>query len=188
MRASRLIPLVLIPVLVLGSLVVLPRAASAGPPELAGEHFSEAFAFDCEGLWVEGVVSGVHTHPIREDKDGNVIFTDAGRWEATYTNPLNGTSETEVYAGRQTHTGYQNEDGTWTFIDTYTGIPTSLGGTGKGAVKDRGRVVFTAVVNLNDPDDPFDDELVSIEIEVAGPHPQLEPGFNFCDALKAAIG
>ena len=77
------------------------------------------------------------------------------------------------------------EDGilTITFQDRFTGIPSQwIGDDGKTLLKDRGYAEFVGeiVVDLGDPEDPFDDELLHFHEEIVthGPHPILEADFG----------
>jgi hypothetical protein len=55
---------------------------------------------------------------------------------------------------------------------------------------DRGQIVFTDVVDLNDLEDPDDDVLLSSEMTfVAGPHPEADADFElFCEVVVDVLG
>ena len=58
------------------------------------------------------------------------------------------------------------------------------------AAFDRGQIVFTDIVDLNDLGDPDDDVLLSSEMTfVAGPHPEADADFQlFCEVAIDVLG
>ena len=55
---------------------------------------------------------------------------------------------------------------------------------------DRGRIVFSIVIDLNDLENPDDDVFLSSEVVfVAGPHPEADSDFTlFCEVVEDVLG
>jgi hypothetical protein len=73
----------------------------------------------------------------------------------------------------------------------YSGVHQRLRSShGITAAFERGQIAFRTVIDLNDLEDPFDDELISFEtLFQAGPHPVAESGFAlFCDVFVEVLG
>ena len=146
--------------------------------ELCG--FEVNFALDTRG-WV------------RLWDNGRVLVTEHGSF--VLTNVENGKTLTNewrgAYRGQSTETV---EDGILTieFRDVNVGIPERWRDhNGKVLIFDRGRAAFEGkvIIDLVDPEDPEDDEVLHFheEVTVNGPHPILEQGFldpsQACEAL-----
>jgi hypothetical protein len=115
--------------------------------------------------------------------DGRVQVTERGSF--VLANPANGRTLTNdwagLYKGQATET--LNDDGTLTvaIVDRYLGIPERWRDSdGKILIMDRGYAQFDVelVIDLGDPADPDDDELLHqhVAITAHGPHPILEGG------------
>lgn len=172
--------------LALGMSVIGATSAQAAPPEFT-DKFDDQFAGPEEFLsdvcgfpiMVDGRVRGT----FRILADGSIHVNERGN--VVFSNPGNGRTLTNTWRVNVKSQGVEtfNDDGTLTieFEDTVTGMPDRwLDENGKTLVKDNGyaRFVGEAVIDLGDPDDPFDDELIHLheDITTHGPHPILEGG------------
>jgi len=127
---------------------------------------------------------------------GNVLIRDDGTVLDTslirvrWTN-ADGDWVTNMVAGPFRFTTIENADGTVTFRTAISGVHSKLRTSeGLTAAFDRGRIIFETTVDLNDPEDPEDDVVISDEIVFqAGPHPEADSGFTlFCDVIQDALG
>ena len=124
---------------------------------------------------------------------GFPLFKDTGSGTVTWTNPANGKSVSQFFAGVSDKdlTVVDNGDGTITLRTAVTGVPEKLIlSNGQTVTMDVGRVVFVSVINYNGtPTDTSDDVLISQSIEsISGPHPELQSGFTlFCQVVVAAL-
>ena len=127
---------------------------------------------------------------------GNVLIRDDGTVLDTslirvrWTN-ADGDWVTNMVAGPFRFTTIENADGTVTFRTAIRGVHSKLRTSeGLTAAFDRGRIIFETTVDLNDPEDPEDDVVISDEIVFqAGPHPEADSGFTlFCDVIQDALG
>lgn len=105
--------------------------------------------------------------------------------EAPCSRTPNGRSLTNSWVQNLQGQGTEtfDDDGTLTiaFDDVVTGIPERWrDADGTTLVKDRGRASFVGyvVIDLGDPDDPFDDEVIDFheDVSTSGPHPILDQG------------
>ena len=124
---------------------------------------------------------------------GFPLFKDTGSGTVTWTNPANGKSVSQFFAGVSDKdlTVVDNGDGTITLRTAVTGVPEKLIlSNGQTVTMDVGRVVFVSVINYNGtPTDTSDDVLISQSIEsISGPHPELQSDFTlFCQVVVAAL-
>ena len=124
---------------------------------------------------------------------GFPLFKDTGQGTVTWTNPANGKSVSQFFAGVSDKdlTVVDNGDGTITLRTAVTGVPEKLTlSNGRAVTMDVGRVVFVSVINYNGtPTDISDDVTLSTSIEsISGPHPDLQSdGALFCQVVVAAL-
>lgn len=174
--------------LALGLSVIGAPGAQAAPPQHI-EQFHDEFT-EVHGLlsalcgftvMVDHDVRGTFRHLA----DDSIHVTEQGR--RVLSNPDNGLTLTNAWNINVKAHGTEtfNDDGTLTIVfdDRITGIPARwLDHDGKTLIKDRGSVRFVgeAHIDLHDPDDPDDDELLAFEEEVVfhGPHPIIEDGLD----------
>jgi hypothetical protein len=178
--------------LALGLSVAGAATTQAGKPDVV-EQFHDVFTVEDEFLtevcdftvMVDGDIRGT----FRAWPDGRIHVTERGT--VVLSNPESGKTLTNTWAQNYKGDGSEtfNEDGTLTiaFDDKITGIPERWRGPdGKTLIKDRGyaRFVGEVVIDLGDPDDPFDDEVIHFQEEIIthGPHPILEGGLDPADA------
>jgi len=129
----------------------------------------------------------VVTGAINIASDGRV--TDSTRVRLTWTN-ASGTWLRNDVAGPATQVVTDNGDGTITIVDRERGIQELLrSAAGIEAAFDRGQITFTTVIDLHDPDDPEDDDVLSSAVSQAGPHPDADSDFElFCEVVEDVLG
>ena len=166
-------------------------AHAKGGPDL--EKFEDVFSAEDEFLtevcgftvMVDGDIRGT----VRFRPDGSIHVTERGT--VVLSNPDSGKTLTNTwrqnFKGQGTETF--NDDGTLTvtFDDKITGMPERWQDhNGKTLIKDVGyaRFVGELVIELNDPEDPEDDEVIRFEEEIVthGQHPILENGLDPSEA------
>ena len=182
---------------VLGASPAEAKGKGSGGPEIEqfNESFSEVDEFLSEvcgfTVLVEGNVGGT----FRMWDDGRIHVTERGN--VKLSNASTGKTITNWWRMNVKVQGTEtfNDDGTLTvtFNDKFTGIPERwIDENGKTLIKDAGfaRFVGEVVLDLGDPDDPFDDEVIFFTEEVTthGPHPLLGDALgpeDLCAALAA---
>lgn len=166
-------------------------AASIGAAVTAGgpEHVRESYGY--EGIFppvTEACGFEVHLHEAgdyhqRDYGDGRIAVHDQGVFQLV--NPANGKTLTQDYVRnyRGTHTSTILPGGIEEirFTDVYSGLPERWRGPdGEILIFDAGLAIIDGVVlfDLGDPDDPFDDVLLSVSetFDLRGPHPILSGG------------
>jgi hypothetical protein len=175
-----------IPAIVLPALLLLsPQAAlGARPIEHVVQKVDDTFAEELCGI-------AVTTHV---EVNENVLvyegsFTDLSRVRVTWTNADG--DWLQLFAAGRASIQFEEENGILTITEWHSGVQERLrSSAGITAAFDRGRIGFAIVIDLNDPEDPEDDELVSFEILfVAGPHPEADSDFSlFCDVVTEVLG
>jgi len=161
-------------------------ALAAKPAEHIVEKFAETFPEDLCGVPVMTHVEVNANILIYEDGS----FTDLTRVQVTWTD-ADGDWLRLFAAGRTRVQFEEDENGLLTITEWHSGVQERLrSAAGITAAFDRGRIVFVTVIDLNDPGDPEDDELVSFEtVFVAGPHPDADSDFTlFCDVVTDVLG
>lgn len=167
---------------VLTALVAAPAAAFAAKPvERFHDNFTDTFSDELCGIPVDGVAVGVDNFVLYDDDS----FRDTSSVRVTFTNPENGKSIVISNAGQVRGTALVDEEaGTVTFATTFKGLPEKIQ-TANGPVllRDAGIAVFTDVFDLETGD------LISSDVSINGPHPDLESDFvAFCEVVTAALG
>jgi predicted dehydrogenase len=179
-----------------GAIGTATAHAHEGPGAVV-EQFHDEFQVVDEFLTdicgFEVLVDGDIRGTFRLAPNGGIHVTEQGT--VVLSNPATGKTLTNWW--RQNYRGHGSEtfdDGilTITFDDTITGIPERwLDDDGNTLIMDRGfaRFVGEVVIDLADPEDPFDDEVIHFheEIITGGPHPILERRLDpqdACDLLS----
>jgi len=175
------------------ALVAAVALAAGAAPALAAKGSHEQVRVD-ETI-PHDVVCGidVSTHleitgPVNVTSGGRL--TDNTRVRLTFTNASGDWLVNDI-SGQFRQVVTDNGDGTITSIETHRGNHERLrSADGIEAAFDRGQIVFRVVVDLNDPEDPTDDELISSEVlREAGPHPDADADFElFCEVVERVLG
>jgi hypothetical protein len=165
----------------LTALVALPAAAfAARPVERFHDNFTDTFSDELCGIPVDGVATGVDNFLLYANDD----FRDTSSVRVTFTNPANGKSIVISNAGQVTGKALVDEAaGTVTFVTTFKGLPEKVR-TAHGSVllRDAGIAVFTDVFDLDTG------ALISSDVSIKGPHPDLESDFVlFCEVVTPAL-
>ncbi len=173
--------------LAIGFLLTSVAPAHAARPQMV-EHFDEEFTeldgflTDLCGFDITITVDVQFT--VRTWDDGRFLVTRSG--SQTFTNVATGTTLTRDFRGlvKGQETLMVDDAGILTinFDAVYAGIPERIrNDEGTILIADRGRarLIGEIIVDLGDPDDPSDDELISETIDATynGPHPILAQGF-----------
>jgi hypothetical protein len=161
--------------------LALPAVAAAA----VIDHFRESFAFDAStefcGVAVDAHFEGFNTTVIRDD--GRDLTTVLRKF--TWTNPENGRVVTFFGAGQASRglAVTDNGDGTITIVYAVTGTQRFQSGH-RTLLSATGQIVFADTIDLHDPADPDDDELIATEIlSVAGPHLTVD----VCEVVGPAL-
>jgi hypothetical protein len=195
----RSIWLAIVAVVAVAALVTSPATSSAvGKPQIF--HFTVDETIPDEpgpdddlcGIPVTTHVEGKGTDQIRVNKSGFPEFKGHFNGTVTWTSLETGLSVlNRVNSSFHDLSVTDNGDGTITVISATTGVPERLiTPDGTTLLKDRGRVVFEAIIDYNDtPLDTSDDFFVTDRIvSVSGPHPDLESDFElFCPIITDAL-
>jgi len=167
------------------SLTAIGASAIAANPTVS--HFSDSGTFTddnfCDtGETVEGMFDVKGTEwltPNQADYRNNTQGT------VTFTNPANGATVIEHFAGPFTATIVSfNEDGGTTELHTFKGLPEQIKTPHGGVLlRDAGYVTFLRTFDA-------DGEMVSSEVVLErGPHPDLDSDFEaFCEVTVPALG
>lgn len=168
---------------VLAALVVPVSALAAKPPpvvERFHDTFTDTFSDELCGIPVDGVAVGVDNFVLFADDS----FRDNSTLRLTFTNPENGKSIVISNAGLVSGTAVVDEAaGTVTFVTSFKGLPEKVQ-TANGPVllRDAGIAEFTDVFDLETG------ELISSDVSIKGPHPDLESDFEaFCEVVVPAL-
>ena len=162
-------------------------AAAVKPFENVHERVTDTFEEEICGIDVETTVSFVNHFISRTGKNGFPLFQGSGQGTTTWFNPETGLSVTlKNSGGFKDLSVTDNGDGTITVVTQTVGIPEEITlDDGTVAIKDVGRIVFSAVFDYNGTTDPDDDIFISDEIlSISGPHPEAESDFTlFCETV-----
>lgn len=175
-------------------LVAAVQPASAQLVERSHDHFVDTITDDeaC-GIPVTTTIDVIENDLVRIGRSGFPLFQATGRGTITWTNPENGQSISDFFTGVffKDLSATDNGDGTITLRTAVTGMPEALTlSDGTVVVRDRGRIVFRAIIDYNGtPTNVDDDIFISQETEsISGPHPDLESDFAlFCPTVIAAL-
>jgi hypothetical protein len=107
-----------------------------------------------------------------------------GQISETWVNPANGATVVTSFSGGGTSTFVDDGDGAFTWVTVRPGRPDSIRLKGGGGVltQDVGMIVFY---------DHFDSdgEYIGTDVEFrGGPHPAVDPGYDWCEVMTEALG
>lgn len=106
-----------------------------------------------------------------------------GHVTETWTNPENNVSVITSFAGGGKFGFIDDGDGAYTLVTQRMGMPVKIRlGGGTVLTRDAGLIIFY---------DHFDadDEYLGTDVEVrGGPHPGIDPGYDWCDLMVEALG
>src|SRR5829696_3892256 len=165
--------------------VVAALAIPGGATARTIEHYHETFDFDATfelcGVPVDGHFEGVNTVVIGDD--GRELITSRRTLE--WTSLTTGRVVTFFGAGTASMSLGVTDNGDGTITSSYAVTGTQRITTeGRVLLVATGRIVFADILDLHDPGDPDDDELVTTEVvAVAGPHSDV----SFCDVVGPAL-
>jgi hypothetical protein len=165
-------------------LATAPPAAASAPIVNEHERFSETFEDETCGISGTTTITVVDNFILYVDG----TFLDTSVFTGVFT-AENGNSVTVFATGQITGLDdpIVNEDGTLTFISTYTGLPEKLSITGGPTLSlDAGVVTLTQTFSVDENDDFV---LVSQDVSGEhGPHPDLASDFElFCEVIVPAL-
>src|SRR5918995_407553 len=168
------------------ALAVAPAGAIGAKPERFHERVIDFFeAEDVCGFTVDVTVSGVFTDLVFFDKEGNFTrFLSLSSFRNTFTE-ADGDSIVIQNAGlfQDSAPIVDEEAGTITFMVTFKGLPEKIQtAKGPGLLRDAGVATFVDTFDL------ATGELISSDVIVKGPHPELESDFEvFCEVVTDAL-
>jgi hypothetical protein len=170
----------------IAAIAILPAGALGAKPEIFHSNFLDTEEdVDVCGVIVDIVSKGVFTDRVFTDKDGNFVrFLSTASVKSTLT-AENGKSVIIQNAGQFTEVEplVDEEAGTITFITTFKGLPEKIQ-TARGPVllRDAGIATFVDTFDLET------NELISSDVIIKGPHPELESDFTlFCEVITEAL-
>jgi hypothetical protein len=166
---------------------IVPAGALGANPEIFHSNFVDTEEdVDVCGITVDLVARGVFTDKAFFDKDGNFVrFSSTASVKVTLT-AANGKSVIISNAGqfRDVAPVIDEVARTITFTTSFIGLPEKIK-TPHGPVllRDAGIATFVDTFDLDT------NELISSEVIVKGPHPELESDFTlFCEVITEALG
>lgn len=165
--------------------MAVPTSGLAAKPTKFHDNFDDTFTDpDLCGVGpVTGHAVGVDNFTVLSvDTNGDPVnFKDTSSFKLTWT-AANGKSVVVSGAGQTTGTGTANPDGTFTFVQTYKGLPEKIS-TPNGPVlsRDAGIITFTDTFDANG-------NFVSQTITQHGPHPEADADFAlFCQIVAPLL-
>jgi hypothetical protein len=163
--------------------LVLPGIAlGARPVEQFHDHFTDSFSDEICGIAVDVDLVITDNFFVYADES----FRDTASGRITFTNPVNGKSVIQSFAGLVTGSApiIDEAAGTITFVNTFKGLPEKLQ-TAQGAIltRDAGIITFANTFDLETG------EFISSEIVVnKGPHPEADSDFALlCEVITEAL-
>jgi hypothetical protein len=180
MKMVRALLVALIAAFTLG--VVPGTAFGAKPIAQFHDHFTESFSEEICGIFVDVDLVVTDNFFLYEDD----TFTNIGTFQATYTNPVNGSSVLVSAAGQASGPPpiVDEDAGTITFLTSFKGLPEKIQ-TANGPIllRDAGIITFANTFDLETGD------FISSEIVVnKGPHPEADSDFTlFCEVISGAL-
>jgi hypothetical protein len=177
---SRLILRALLLALVAALAVPPGTALGAKPIAQFHDHFTDSFSDEICGIPVDVEIVVTDNFFLYADDS----FKDTSSFRATFTNPVNGKSVKVSSAGQIRGSAIVDEEaGTVTFVTTFKGLPEKIQ-TDNGPVllRDAGIATFIDTFDLETG------ELISSDVIIKGPHPDLESDFTlFCEVITEAL-
>ena len=170
----------------IGALLLSSTATFAAKGSHEQIRIDETFQEELCGIPVTTHV--VVTGPVNVTSNGRL--TDNTNVRLTHTN-ADGDWLRNHISGQFREVVTDNGDGTITVVQTHRGLHERLvSADGPEAAFDRGQIVLRIVIDLNDPEDPDDDEVISFEVtKQAGPHPDADADFEvFCEVVERVLG
>ena len=161
-------------------------AGAATPPQVSHTKLDFSLpGINVCGLTVDSVIQGTNTFQVFFDRFGNPsTFQSLAHVVSTLTNEANGKVVHVEASGRDRFDAdlVLQPDGTMTFTDTLTGIPSRIYTSHSS--------VLLEDVGFNSFVDTFDSEgnFLSEQVVVHGPHQFLGDQTVMCDAITSAIG
>jgi hypothetical protein len=106
-----------------------------------------------------------------------------GHLSETWTNPETGISVVTSFAGGGKFKLIEHEDGGYTFVTERMGMPDKIRVKGGGVLtRDAGLIIFYDHFNA-------DDEYLGTDVVIrGGPHPGIDPGYDWCDLMIEVLG
>jgi hypothetical protein len=183
---SRPILLCALVVALVAAFAILPAGALGAKPEIFHTHFLDTEEdVDVCGITVDIVAEGVFTDKAFFDQEGNFVrFISTASATSTLT-AENGKSVIIQNAGQFTDVEplVDEEAGTITFFTTFKGLPEKIQTEhGRVLLRDAGIATFVDTFDLETG------ELISSDVVIKGPHPELESDFTlFCEVITEAL-
>jgi hypothetical protein len=117
-----------------------------------------------------------------DGQPGN-IYQAFGHISDTWTNPENGVSVVTSFSGGGKVKFVDGDDGAYTIVTERPGMPQQIRVKGGGVLtQDVGLVIFY------DHFDADDNYLGTDVVIRGGPHPGIDPGYDWCDLMIEALG
>jgi hypothetical protein len=173
-------------VALIAAFATVPAGALGAKPEIFHSNFVDTEEdVDVCGITVDLVARGVFTDKAFFDKNGNFVrFSSTASVKVTLT-AANGRSVIISNAGQFSDVAPIIDEvaRTITFVTSFIGLPEKIK-TPHGPVllRDAGIATFVDTFDLDTGD------LISSEVIVKGPHPELESDFTlFCEVITEAL-
>jgi len=173
-------------VALIAAFAIVPAGALGAKPEIFHSNFVDTEEdVDVCGITVDLVARGVFTDKAFFDKNGNFVrFSSTASVKVTLT-AANGKSVIISNAGQFSDVAPIIDEvaRTITFVTSFIGLPEKIK-TPHGPVllRDAGIATFVDTFDLDTGD------LISSEVIVKGPHPELESDFAlFCEVITEAL-
>jgi hypothetical protein len=173
-------------VALIAAFAIVPAGALGAKPEIFHSNFVDTEEdVDVCGITVDLVARGVFTDKAFFDKNGNFVrFSSTASVKVTLT-AANGRSVIISNAGQFSDVAPIIDEvaRTITFVTSFIGLPEKIK-TPHGPVllRDAGIATFVDTFDLDTGD------LISSEVIVKGPHPELESDFTlFCEVITEAL-
>jgi hypothetical protein len=117
------------------------------------------------------------------DGQPGTIYQAFGHISDTWTNPENGVSVVTSFSGGGKVKFVDGDDGAYTIVTERPGMPQQIRVKGGGVLtQDVGLVIFY------DHFDADDNYLGTDVVIRGGPHPGIDPGYDWCDLMIEALG
>jgi len=165
--------------------MAVPTSGLAAKPTKFHDNFDDTFAEpDFCGIAVTGHAVGVDNFfVLTVDANGDPVdFKDTSSVKVTWT-AANGKSVVVSSAGQHTGTGTTNPDGSFTFVNTYKGLPEKIF-TPNGPVLTRD----AGIISFADTFDKDGNFVSSTVVTQKGPHPEADADFDlFCQIITPLL-